>query len=208
MPDRRTITVLGSLLVAMTVTSGLLLLLEPTPSSPQANLPQLTASSQSYNAENLLFNTSAPYLGWEGIVIHDSRRLSGSAKSIDQEHTNAGLGGLGYHFVLGNGKGSEDGQIEIGFRWQHQYVGAHSGGPQGDWRNRRAISICLVGDGDREPLTEKQIDSLTWLVRQLQQQFQISADRVIIETDRTDGGAGRLFPVAGFRRQLDRTAGR
>lgn len=194
---------LCSLLVAMTLTSGLLLLLEPGPSAPRTAPPTLMVRDRS--AQTALFSTvPAVESGrWDAIVIHDSRTTSGSLATLNKLHEARGLGGLAYHFVVDNGQGGDNGQIEIGSRWQQQKIGAHSTGSQGAWRNRRAIGICLVGHGDRQGFTQPQLESLLWLTHELQRKFGISPDRVYIDVDQeSGGGVGRLFPVAWCRQQL------
>jgi len=66
---------------------------------------------------------------WKYIVIHHSASYKGSASSIDRYHREekGWENGLGYDFVIGNGRGSRDGQIEVGGRWNKQIKGAHAG---------------------------------------------------------------------------------
>ena len=60
---------------------------------------------------------------WDYIVLHHTASESGSVASIHEEHLrrkdkngNAWLG-IGYHFVIGNGSGMDDGEIEPTFRF-------------------------------------------------------------------------------------------
>lgn len=203
-PERRMIIVLSSLLGAMTLTSGLLLLLEPRPVAPWTDL-SLRATDRIDNSEAVLFRTATPIERnrWQAIVIHDSRTSGGSARSLANLHERQGRGGLGYHFVIGNGQGAEDGLIEIGFRWERQMFGVHSGGEVGAWLNEHAISICLIGDGDSQPYTDAQLQSLLWLIHRLQRQFNIPAENVILDVTRqTGGGVGPMFPTTWLRPQL------
>lgn len=185
-------------MAAMTFSAGLLLALEPSPIAPNASA-LLQSTQQSSDPRKVLFDTS-PQLGWQGIVIHDSGSMEGSLKSLNKVHEKLGLGGLGYHFVVDNGKGAPDGQIEMGFRWKNQLIGTHSSGQHADWFNRSAIGVCFVGDADRQAPTEKQTQELLWLVRELQNKYNIPADRVYIQTG--SGKGANLFPVASFRQQL------
>src|SRR5205809_827024 len=75
--------------------------------------------------------------------LRDAGSASGSAAEFDKYHRSKGWDGLGYHFVIGNGTGSGDGQVEVGYRWKRQMVGAHAGNAE---YNQRGIGICLVGD--------------------------------------------------------------
>ena len=52
---------------------------------------------------------------------------------------------LGYHFVIGNGTHTGDGQVEVGSRWGKQKHGAHCKTPD-NYYNDHGIGICLVGN--------------------------------------------------------------
>jgi hypothetical protein len=116
--------------------------------------------------------------GWKYIVIHNSATASGNAKSFDTYHTQMGYGGLAYHFVIGNGHGSRDGQVEQGFRWQRQMAGTHV--TVNAWyHNIYGIGICLVGDFERARPTAKQLRALDSLVCALQRQYDIPSANII-----------------------------
>jgi N-acetyl-anhydromuramyl-L-alanine amidase AmpD len=72
--------------------------------------------------------------------------------------------GLAYHFVIGNGIDSADGEIEIGPRWKKQLEGGHV-------RNRevnlQGIGICMVGNYEETHPSKKQMASFTQLVDHL-----------------------------------------
>lgn len=205
LPDRRTLLVLASLIAAMTVTAGVLMLLEPGPVAPVTGI-SLTSIDHAGQARDTLFATSpAPQASrWGAIVIHHSDSDTGSAKSIGQFHEKIGIkGGLGYHFIIGNGKGAPDGQVEVGYRWRHQLSGVHASGSDGNWYNRYAIAICVVGDGNKDEPTPAQMRELYWLVQQLQARFHMPASRVFLHSDIAQTNSpGKLFPVANFRQQL------
>ncbi len=100
---------------------------------------------------------------WRTITLHHSGTIEGNAEAFDRNHRKRGMGGLFYHFVIGNGAGSRDGQIEVGWRWRKQ---APANRPND-------IQICLVGDFNRERLSEKQFDSLIKLITVLRRQYNI-----------------------------------
>ncbi len=97
---------------------------------------------------------------WKYIVIHHSASDSGNAASMGKYHKNnrGWVNGLGYDFVIGNGNGSRDGQIEVGNRWNRQIDGAHAGNPE---YNKYGIGICLVGNFENDYPTNPQISSLS-----------------------------------------------
>jgi len=183
----------------MTLTAALLMMLEPGPVAPINQISLSVVDRDRPDGRRSLFNTAEP-LAWSGIVIHDSRSLSGSLQSLNAAFEAAGRGGLGYHFVINNGQGGPDGRIDAGFRWLNQLVGDYATGPHAELFNRRAIGVCLVGDFDRQPPTEQQVGMLVDLVRELQARFDIPPEHIY--TPPADQDRGLLFPEAAFRQQL------
>lgn len=138
---------------------------------------------------------------WQRIVIHHSATTGGSATSIDRFHRGKGWRSMGYHFVIGNGYGSGDGEIEVGPRWRNQEDGAHvrTGG-----LNRISIGICLIGNLDERDPTRAQMASLIRLVRYLQRRFAVPASRVQLHRDVSATRCpGSHFPTEAFRRRLE-----
>ena len=89
---------------------------------------------------------------WRYIVLHHSASASGNYDQIDGEHRKIlGIDGCGYHFVIGNGTGSGDGQIEVAQRWNNQKQGAHCRNARTHDVDEYGIGICLVGDFDQQP---------------------------------------------------------
>ncbi len=130
--------------------------------------------------------------GWHYIVIHHSATDEGSAAIFDKWHRQRGWEGLGYDFVIGNGHGSADGAVEVGYRWRQQLVGAHAGNKR---MNEEGIGICLVGDFTRTRPTSAQMRSLARLCNFLSAYCGISADNVLLHGDvRQTTCPGPLFP--------------
>lgn len=116
---------------------------------------------------------------WTAIVIHHSGSNNGNAAIFGKWHTQGRhWEGVGYDFVIGNGTDSSDGQVEVTFRWHEQKTGAHCGGTPGNWANREAVGICLVGNFNRTGPTARQMNSLAKLVRFLQGRYRISTNRI------------------------------
>ena len=131
---------------------------------------------------------------WKYIVIHHSASDSGNAASIGKYHKNerGWVNGLGYHFLIGNGNGSRDGQIEVGNRWDDQIDGAHAG--NGEY-NKHGVGICLIGNFENDYPTDSQVSSLLYLIHYLQKRFNIKKDNVIMHrTFRKTVCPGRHFP--------------
>ena len=86
---------------------------------------------------------------WRYIVIHHSASLKGSTTGIDRHHREVNKwDGIGYHFVIGNGRGMRKGRIEYTFRWHLQREGAHAGGSDKSF-NEQGIGICIIGNFDK-----------------------------------------------------------
>ena len=143
---------------------------------------------------------------WTAIVIHHSGTQKGNAAIFDEWHrVKKHWAGVGYDFVIGNGTNSADGQVEVTFRWQQQRTGAHCSTP-GNWANKEAVGICLVGNFDNTVPTMRQMQSLVKLVRFLQSRYGIPKSRIY--GHRTTPGAhktdcpGRKFSIARLKSML------
>jgi len=111
--------------------------------------------------------------------------------------------GMAYHFVIGNGSDSGDGQIEVGSRWLQQKQGGHLAS---EALNEIAIGICLVGDFSTHRLGPRQTASLIELVQYLRKlqpdsklKFRLHRE---INTKPTEC-PGKLFPSSAIHEILD-----
>jgi hypothetical protein len=103
---------------------------------------------------------------WRFIILHNSGTRQGNARIFDYYHHNVRRmrNGLAYHFVIGNGTSSGNGEIEVGDRWRRQINGGHV---HSDYLNNISLGICLVGDFNRSQPTRAQLDSCEELIRYL-----------------------------------------
>jgi hypothetical protein len=144
---------------------------------------------------------------WSAIVVHHSATEEGNATIIDKWHReNNGWDGIGYDFVIGNGTNSGDGEVEPTYRWRGQLTGAHCGGTPGNWANEEGIGICLVGDFNRSTPSKRQMESLTKLVRFLQQRYHIPKSRVYghgsVPGGHTTDCPGKRFPMSWLKANI------
>jgi hypothetical protein len=116
---------------------------------------------------------------WKYIVIHHTATVRGNSETFDAAHRARGWDELGYHFVITNGDGGPDGQVEVGSRWRSQKWGAHCGGTPGNEYNNFGVGICLVGDFSRDMPSPEQMASLRKLVRYLMIEYEIPPRNVI-----------------------------
>lgn len=103
---------------------------------------------------------------WKYIIVHNSGTRQGNARIFDVYHRRVRKmqNGLAYHFVIGNGNSSGNGEIEIGNRWTRQINGGHVAS---DYLNNIALGICLVGDLNRDKPTKEQLAALDELITYL-----------------------------------------
>lgn len=143
--------------------------------------------------------------GWKYIVLHHSATREGNAAKFDAYHRNKKRWryGLAYHFVIGNGSQSADGEIEVGERWKKQVHGAHTASMD---YNHIAIGICLVGNFEEQGgPTERQFESLLRLVTYLCKRYVIPLDNVIGHNQvqqRNTACPGRHFPLDELKARL------
>lgn len=115
---------------------------------------------------------------WRYIVIHHSATDGGNAAVFDAAHRGRGWDELGYHFVINNGVGGADGQVEVGSRWRSQKHGAHCRTP-GNEHNEHGIGVCLVGDFSNRRPSRAQLLALRNLVGRLAERYDIPPEGVI-----------------------------
>jgi hypothetical protein len=194
--SERKFIVFTSLVAALTLTSALLLALAPAPLAPSSSSLFAIDTPQSLDA---IFDTAAPLRGdqWKYIYIHHSLTAKGNAATLGQKP-----GGFGDHFLIGNGQGAEEGEIQISPRWNEQKDALPPAGA--NQIDPACISICVVGDFDTTLPTATQMRVLTKLVTTLQARFRVPADHILLAGDVHDSaaGSGRYFPLTAFREGL------
>lgn len=145
--------------------------IEPRPAAPA---PSITAGGP--------WAPSAKARSWRYIVLHHSASMSGNATLFDREHKAKGWDELGYHFVINNGRGGPDGQIEVGPRWRTQKWGAHAKTADNKF-NDYGIGICFVGNFEESRPTARQLAAAARLVGWLESNYRIPAGNVIGHED-------------------------
>ncbi len=182
-------------------------MLSPTrvlPSEPAAISPSPIEPGPSAAIDNP-WKPSAPVRDWNSIVIHHTATEQGSVESIHEAHLAREWLGIGYHFVIGNGNGMPDGEIEPTFRWREQLHGAHAGAEE---YNQHGIGIALIGNFEKQPPTPAQLASVKRLVAVLKTAYRIDSEHVIGHREvKATACPGKLFPIAEVREATALTAG-
>lgn len=145
---------------------------------------------------------AAPGGYWRYILVHHSASPSGNAASFDRMHRSKGWDGVGYHFVITNGKGGPDGGLQVSARWWSQKHGAHAGGLPGgvdpearnDY-NEFGIGVCLVGNFEQRAPSRKQLQTLARLIKRLRALYGIPEEAVMGHRHvKSTACPGRHFP--------------
>ncbi len=105
---------------------------------------------------------------WKFIIVHNSGTRQGNARAFDyyHRHVRRMQNGLAYHFVVGNGTSSGNGEVEVGDRWRRQINGGHV---HSDYLNNISLGICLVGDFNRDRPSRAQLEATEELIRYLRE---------------------------------------
>ena len=160
-----------------------------------AYVPPLTGGMSLPQIESLV-GPKKNRTAWNVITVHHSGTKQGSAQLFDRDHRRRHMGGLFYHFVIGNGTHTPDGSIEVGWRWREQVKA-----------NRpNDVQICLVGNFDDQEVSNAQLDSLAKLINVIRKQYNIPVSAIRKHSDikgkHTDC-PGTRFP---FSRLLQRVS--
>jgi N-acetylmuramoyl-L-alanine amidase len=169
--------------------------------------PQVTYRYLSQSVRNEIDRAPVLRHRWQFIVVHNSGTRQGNARIFDyyHRHVRRMKNGLAYHFVIGNGTSTGDGQIEVGDRWRRQINGGHV---HSDYLNNIALGICLVGDFNRDQPTRRQLDACEELINYLRKRCgKVETHYAIVRPHRevnppqwaTDC-PGDAFPYSWFRR--------
>lgn len=131
---------------------------------------------------------------WKHIILHHSGTPTGSGKIFDYYHRRVRHmeNGLAYHFVIGNGSESGDGEIEVAERWRRQIQGGHV---KSDKFNQNSIGICLVGNFQKTRPTKKQMAAAVELVDHLKNGLLRRRPDLLLHRDIQETICpGRFFP--------------
>lgn len=191
--SRRNVAVLAGLLGSLVFTSIVLLILAPLPLAPDAVKSLFVPTIDQTIQELFQTEVNIEPNRWQYIYVHHSSSRAGNATAVGP--TNSPTPD---HFLIGNGHGCEDGELQIAQRWNLQQSARPPGARSIPSLARSAdncITICLVGDFDRTPPTDTQLLQLQNLVRALQNRLNIPATKVLAYNQPGDAGIGRLFPA-------------
>ena len=112
---------------------------------------------------------------WDRIDIHYSGTRAGDIKSLAALNGLTDPKQLNCHFIICNGTGGLDGQIQATERWQNQQS---VDVPGSRLSMLKSVVICVIADGRNVPATDSQVKRLERLVEALSRRFKIKSDQV------------------------------
>jgi hypothetical protein len=191
----RRFVVFTSLIAVLTLTSALLLALAPAPLAPDASSSLFAIDAPQTMDVIFQTKTRCETNRWKYIYIRHSRTAAGNALTLTNNKAVPAD-----HFVIGNGDGAVDGEIQIGQHWDSQ---TSATAPAGATIDPACISICLVGDFDQTRPTPTQLHRLVQLVNALQARFRVPAQNIVLVNQaKSPAGIGKYFPQSALREQL------
>ncbi|MDO8559616.1 MAG: peptidoglycan recognition family protein [bacterium] len=90
-----------------------------------------------------------------GIVVHHSESPFGDVPTVDAWHRERGFSQIGYHYLICNGQGGLDGEIQFGR--DEDVQGAHA---KANFRNEGTLGVCLVGTDQFTTAQKKSLQEL------------------------------------------------
>jgi hypothetical protein len=170
----RVVKVLVALLMSMTVGAVVLMVLG---SNPPSAGPFCLATYYKLDSVDHALHSEQPQAAnrWNAIEIFFSGTRGGNADRLAEVNRLNSAAELNCHFIICNGVGARDGEIESTQRWQTQRS-ARLDAPGTD----RTIRVCLIGNGTSAVPTEYQLGRLRILLENLCRKFSIPNDAVRI----------------------------
>ncbi len=171
-----------------------------------ASLPTLAGQivTQRFNLEEIKV-AHLDRRRWKHLILHHSATLTGNSAKFDRFHRERHHmeNGLAYHFVIGNGSDSGDGEIEIGPRWAKQLEGGHVSSRA---FNENSIGVCLVGNFEEQRPTPPQLTALIELLGCLKRDLVAGNCKLLLHREVNGERTlcpGRHFPAERIHRPLD-----
>jgi hypothetical protein len=130
------------------------------------------------------------------IVLHHSGTRNGNVASFRDYHMNKlGFADVAYHYVICNGEGGPDGEVQEGR--PELMTGAHAPA-----RNADSIGICLVGDFVNGGATKAQKLTLYGLLKDLMRRYPISPENILAHREVSATNCPGKLDVAAIRSLL------
>lgn len=170
----RTAKVLAALLVSMTI--GAIVLMAMGGKPPSAGPFSLSTYYRlDPIAKTITSEATQSCDRWNCIEVYFSGTTAGNIEQLASLSGISSADLIDCHFVVCNGLGGGDGQVEPTKRWQKQW----SVIPSRTWYGSpQTIRICVVADGQKRIATNSQLRRVESLVDKLARRFDIEPDYI------------------------------
>jgi hypothetical protein len=166
--QNRNMMVLFSLIASMTIGAVVLMALDH--NGPSAGAYSLSSYLRLDPVEEVVRNTvQTQPLQWGRIEVVYSYTSGGNAEELALLTGLADGGPAEFHFVVCNGNGGSDGQIQAAGHWQTQQLCR---------RKPDTIRVCVISDDQGDALTDSQRQRTGALVESLSRTFDISPRQI------------------------------
>ena len=175
----REVKVLAAFLTSLTAGAIILIALGNDP--PSAGAFCLSGYYSLEPVEKAIFSGPSQSLGrWDRIVIYYSGTEGGNMEQLPSVTGPASPADISCHFVICNGFGGADGQIQPTEKWRKQcsIIPGRSRNGSG-----RTIHICVIADGKTTRPTDLQIRRAEALVEALCREFNIQHKSIYYPND-------------------------
>ncbi|MHC4618096.1 MAG: hypothetical protein ACYTEQ_10130 [Planctomycetota bacterium] len=166
--------VFAALLISMMTGAIILMALGNNP--PSAGAFCLDTYNELEPVETAIRSQTAQYPGrWDSIEIRYSGTKAGNIEQLASLSGLASQEDLNCHFVICNGLGGDDGQIQPTQKWQQQWPMMPA---QNQFGSDRTVRIFIIAEGKTAAATDFQVRRLEELVDALYQRFNIRAQSI------------------------------
>jgi hypothetical protein len=171
--------VFAALLVS--ITAGAIVLMALGNNPPPAGAFSLSRYYSLDPIEKAILSRSAQLPGrWSCIEVYYSGTKAGNIEQLASLSGLASPEDINCHFVICNGLGGEDGQIQPTEKWQRQW----SIMPGRTWYGTsQTIRICVIADGKAARPTDLQIKRTEVLVEELSRKFNVQPKCIYYPND-------------------------
>ena len=161
--------VFTALLISMTTCALLMVALGNNP--PSAGAFCLDQYCELEPVQQVMRSRARQHLGrWDAIEIRHSGTSVGNTGQLASLSGLASAEDINCHFVICNGRGGADGQIQTTNRWHRQWSVLPNSWPKA---REKTVCILVVSDGRSTPPTDYQRKRVEQLVEQLSGRFDI-----------------------------------
>lgn len=179
-----------ALIFSMAGIAGVLYTLDPTAKagSPQG-LMQTTA-------RQALAETKAQPGKWNRIVLIDTKSSFADATTLNKRAVELGESeGIGFHFLIGNGKGLDDGRAYACNFWNDQRAASPVYGR--DLADGKTIVVTVAGNTERDRVTAAQSERVRTLIIDLMRKYSIRPESVDVSRVGAGFASAELIEAIG-----------